>query len=80
MLEVLFGVVDFILCGDKHICGHGSKIMAVGGINCVGRITGADITVGGVNYGWHVPDIRGAVNNTLVMVKGWGVMDGVPHV
>ena len=46
----MFGVVNFILCGFNHTCGLGVNIVAVGGINCVGRLSGNDETVDGGKY------------------------------
>ena len=47
---MLFGVVNFILCGSKQARGHGVNIIVVGGLNCVGCLSGAYVTVNGDNY------------------------------
>ena len=43
MVEVLFGVVNFILCGFNQARGHGAKIIALGILNCVGRLVGTAV-------------------------------------
>ena len=45
----MFGVLKIILCGVKQKRGRISKIMDVGGLNCVGRMPRTGVSVDGGN-------------------------------
>ena len=62
---MLFGVVYFILCGFNKKSGSGVNIVFMACINCVRRLYGTDVTVGGDNDVRDVFVCGGAVNNIM---------------
>ena len=48
------------------------NIIALGGINCVRRLSGPDVTVDGDNYIWGAYGFRGAVKNLMTRGRDRG--------
>ena len=50
MIEVLFGVVNYIMCWFNKTSGRTVNIKIIGGLNCVGCLFRTEFTVDGGYY------------------------------